>query len=159
MGGFKVSAWSDDDLRAMERMARKGMPASSIAGSLGRSTMAVYKMAEKRGVPLMSQRPWTAEDDDALRGCVSGGMRASDAARSLGRTTYAVFNRMRRLGLRAPVKRYDWGAVEDMAASGVSADEAARSQGTTRRRLEEAARARYGVSYTSMLDGGIPDVR
>lgn len=147
-----MAAWTEGDLRALERMARKGAPASEIARSLGRSRMAVYKMAEKTGVSLRQRRRWTAADDEALRRAVASGAKASEAAWLLGRTRDAVFSRMRALGLSSlSRRRYDWDAVDGMLAAGVPAEGAAASQGTTRRLLDEAMRSRRGESYSNLL--------
>lgn len=147
-----MSAWTKSDLATLERMARKGAPASEIARSLGRSRTAVYKMARKAGVSLRQRRRWTVADDEALRRAVASGAKASDAAWLLGRTRDAVFSRMRALGLSSlSRRRYDWDAVDEMLAAGVPAEEAAASQGTTRRLLDEAMRSRRGESYSGLL--------
>lgn len=147
-----MPAWTEAELATMERLARKGASASSIAASIGRSQMAVYKMAEKTGVQLRGSRRWTEADDRALIETIGSGEKASDAARRLGRTRDAVLCRMHSLGVSSRAcRRYDWEAVEEMLAAGVPTEDAAASQGTTRRRLDEAMRSRTGRSYTNML--------
>jgi hypothetical protein len=87
---FRQRIWTKREIRQLIALAKRRLPASTIARRLKRSLHSTKKKASMLGVPLGAAARWTKDDLRRLRRLATQRQSVPNIARALKRTEAAI---------------------------------------------------------------------